>query len=147
MRLIPWMAIFLLAGCMGPPAARSTLPVNWESGFALLPYDVYSSHSAAHGANLYPTVASPRPATCTAYRTNASLSSDTCNIRDAQYAGEDQGPWVIQAGWAGCPGGGWNGCPEPVEPYLQRVVAFDGFGQVVGFWNGTRGPHTQFATE
>jgi hypothetical protein len=125
------------------------LPPDWQRGIGLNASVMGGSHSGGRWATLYPNGTLEKPSSCKAYRNADHHSRDSCTLRDPQYSWEANKPWLINAGWAGCPGGGFEGCPEGTypPPYQQRVVAFDQNGTAVAWWDGRPSPDTQYITE
>lgn len=147
-----------IAGCAAPAqtfAPPSDLPRGWDHGVPLESFYASARHSGAFTVDLE-NATLERPAACRAYRTDRAAVEDRCVVRDPEgYETSTRsslnrnGTWVIEAGWAGCPGGDFSGCPSAPRPEhgTRRVVAFDADGHPVGFWNGTLSPGTLFATE
>ena len=125
------------------------LPGEWNNTAPLLPSNLLSGHSGWRGAELQPNGTVVRPTSCLAYRDDRSMARDSCGVRDAKYNWESHAEWVLEAFWAGCPGGDWNGCHEQTypAPYRCRVVAFDAQGHPLAWWDGAVGPHTMHTTE
>jgi hypothetical protein len=148
----------LLAGCSGtggvvPPPA--TLPDGWNGGVLLHAFETFGAHSGAYGANLN-TTSLARPATCQTYRGTSHLAVDGCEVRDpAKYEQPGNvypkgvGAWVVEANWAGCPGGDFGGCHGQPQPGTgeRRVVGFDAAGVPVAWWAGQTSKDTRFVTE
>lgn len=153
------LLLALLAGCAVPRGAPveppMQLPADWDDGVALHTFSADARHSGAFGAEME-NATLDRPAACRAYRTDMAVAQDTCVVRDpdeyetsTRLYPSRQGTWVIEADWAGCPGGDFNGCHDEPRPEhgLRRVVAFDAAGIPVAFWDGVLSPGTRFATE
>jgi hypothetical protein len=106
-------------------------------------------HGGGRGANLNPPISMPQPALCLAYRDNVSRDGDTCEVREPKYSWEEDWPWIIDAAWASCPTHDFGGCHnnDYPEPYESRVVAFDGLGRPVAWWDGQAAEDTQYVTE
>ncbi|HVL87190.1 MAG TPA: hypothetical protein VM681_04155 [Candidatus Thermoplasmatota archaeon] len=133
--------VLVLAGCAAQEPVHPDLsraPAG-TPGKPLVAYMSEGTHGRGSGVYLYVNASDPgpAPATCVAYRANATKTGYTCRVDGpTPYVG-DRGtvPWTIRAFW------------DDYAPGATSVFAYDAQNRPVAWWRGATETWAGYITE
>ena len=147
------VAGLLFAGCAGPQWTGEMRPADWRHGVVLESYRGGKAHNGNEGYDLRPTANTTvgTPFKCVAYQNGRVDALDHCTVFGAgqfvpsEYEENQHAHWVLVATWDGT----GERLYEDVElhPEGRTVVAFDGAGAIVAFWDGLLRAAGEYSTE
>jgi hypothetical protein len=142
----------MAAGCLEPnprQARDGPRPEDWDGGLELLAHLTGRAHSGAFDARVFPPDGARLglPAFCVAYRAEKAYGNDACTVLtegSEHWFPMGDPPWGLWGDWRGRAG---DTADDPDPDLPRTLVAFDGAGRAVAFWDGAEHPDAAHATE